>query len=697
MSSFLSESEVYSFLNRAGFEIPAFFSIQNEKDIESITFSSSDDVVIKGEVDGVFHKSDVGLVVIESYSPQRVLECLTKWKAEFKQQFKRLLVIEKVAYKAIKDIPSEIFFSLSYESSLGHVARLGIGGIHSEFWAKKEPPIYITADLSVTQVLEKLSYHTLGHLWFGLLRQQEALLTVESAKKFIQAILHLLNMNDLPDLIEVNPMVITEDDRIVALDGVGVIKGPSEVLAASKRPVSAILSPKKVAIAGVSTKKRSFGNMILDNIVSSQLGKENIFVLRDGLKEFEGCPCLSDITALKERGVDALIVALPPGPTIEIVEQLCEQQSGAEVIYLVAGGIGDGADQQGHAKKIEFILQKYRKQGKWTPTLVGPNSLGIVLSKLKFNSLFIPPEKLDVEFSEKGKIAFISQSGAFFITRLSNSHQLPLKYAYCVGNQLDLTVGQTLSVLKEDDSVELYALYIEGFKPGDLTVIAREVREIVARKGNVVIYKAGRTEEGSKAAAGHTGAMGGAYDIESSTLESAGAIVCHSIEQFSAKMRFYGHYSQQPKIIGVISNAGFETVNSADLFADSLIAVDETIKLNLEDFLKKVRLDHLVSVSNPFDITPMADESVYLYAIEQMLAQYDAVIASIVPLTERIDTSENGARELATKLNIITKKWNKPLLVVVDSGSQYDSYRNILEQQGVLVFSNLEQASLLLR
>ncbi len=694
MSNFLSESQIYELLATNGLGVPRYYRLTTLEDIADISFASGEDVVIKGEVEDIFHKSDVGLVRLTTFDVQEVKTLFTQWKQEFADRFKSLLVIERVKFTTVKGFPTECFFSIAYDDSYGYVARLGIGGIHSEFWAKQYPPMIITKDDVLNDVLERLSNHLLGHLWFGLLRQQEALLPVDRVKSFLQSIQKLLAQKNLPELLEVNPFVIS-NDQLIALDGVGIKQNRDRTGCKTEIKREALLTPSRVALAGVSTTKKNFGSMILDNILQSQLSIDAITLIKPGLDSYKGCRCIASVTDLKEQAVDALIIALPPRATVDMVEQLCLNGGGADIVYLVAGGIGDGADSSGEAKRLADVLTKYRDAGKWTPRLVGPNSLGIVLSNLSFNSLFIPPEKLEVHFAPQGNLAFLSQSGAFFITRLSTMPELPTKYAFCIGNQFDVTMGELLEVCSGDQDVDVFSIYLEGIKEGDLYALTKVISRLRTEQRRVVVYKGGRSAEGAKAAAGHTGAMASAYDFIATILQQAGADICHTIEEFSLKTLFFSKYREEIKSIGVISNAGFESVRSADIFAERLKSLTQDNQKKLDTVFQQAKLAHLISANNPLDLTPMADEQVYLSSVEVMLEQYDAVVLGVVPLTERLDTSDSGGQFFARELKKLSLRYKKPIIVAIDAGKQYQVYRQQFAQEGIITFCAIEKSVLL--
>ena len=657
-------------------------------------------------MDELWHKSDGGMVQFQKYSEKSLIDFFNKGKGQFKERFKGVLVVKKVPFEKRDNLPSEIFLSIKYEDSYGPVARLGFGGVHTEMWAEKHPPIEIYLGRSLNEVLEELSFHLLGKMWLGLLRQEPPMLPVQEVKAIVKNIFRMLldfqdqylglKKSELSfDLIEINPLVIV-DDKLVAIDGVGVKKESSFKYMNKRLEKDSLLSPFKIAIAGVSSKKENFGNLIFSNLKKSKIEKEDLLVIKPGTEEFQGVKCVQSLAELKCSPVDHLILALPPSACYDSIVKLCEQNGGAEFLFLVAGGIGDGADKEGIGKKLEGFLLDRLEKNMWIPRIIGPNSLGTILSSISLNTLFIPDEKLPISFNSKGKMAFISQSGAFFITRLSQMESLPLKYAFCIGNQLDLSFSELVDVLLQDSAIEVISLYVEGFKTYDLYFLAESIKRASLKGKKIIVYKAGRSEKGSIAAAGHTGAMPGTYQFEMKVLKNSGAIVCASISDFNFINLFYSKIEKQfsLKKVGVITNAGFESVVSADILENSIFSFSDTLNQRIEQILKDQHLNSLVSSSNPMDLTPMASESCFIDISREVLTEADLLAVSFVPLTNMIETSIiEKAESFASQLSVISKEFQKPLFVIVDSGALYDKYRSCFEKKGLTVFSSMEQAS----
>ncbi len=136
-----------------------------------------------------------------------------------------------------------------------------------------------------------------------------------------------------------------------------------------------------------------------------------------------------------------------------------------------------------------------------------------------------------------------------------------------LGNQIDLTVSDYLNFLKDEPEVRTFAVYMEGFRPGDGHAFARAVKEIAAAGRTVIVYKSGRSPEGRGAASSHTASVAGDYPICRSVLEQAGAVVCGDIEEFENMVRGFESLADKRtggSRVGLVSNAGFECVIMAD-------------------------------------------------------------------------------------------------------------------------------------
>lgn len=709
-SSFIPEHTIYSLLSKVGINTPKHCFIENFDELNNKLFSNGQAVVIKGIADELWHKSDNNALHFCDYDISAIDKLVSNMQKGVSQQFDWLgtLITERVAMKKADHAPSEILVSLKIDQNSGTTISMGFGGLLTEEWSqqlKSSLLIWPVSVYSPQEALEELEEHWLGKILLGKVRQQAALTTRDLLKEFLQKLWDLITHMEQQEIefVEINPFVINSKSELVALDGVGLKKQQNH------KPIypvpvkdDSFLSPKRIAIAGVSNKSGNVGNLILENLKQSSLNDDNLLAIKPGVKSFSGISCIDDVQSLPKNAVDILIIALPARACVEMIEQLCQQGSGAEVVYIVAGGIGDGADQEGFGKRLTTLVQSFRKQKKWCPAIVGPNGLGMLLSPLKLNSLFIPQRKLNVKFDSDSQVALISQSGAFLITRLSRHSNLSLKYGFSIGNQLDMKLSDFMALVARDKSVRVLGLYIEGFADGDVCAVAELVKLYRSENRHVVIYKGGRSQLGQTAAAGHTGAMTGDYQIQKRLLSKAGAIIAESFNQFNAVFKWTAAYPDLHTIgkLAIVTNAGYETVGSVDTLGDNdsgrLYEFNQDDTEELNKVIRRHQLEGLVAPSNPLDLTPMANEAMYFDCVKSMI-EFGAgiVMLGLVPLSEKLDTEQlTQAEQFAIKLKELAQYSGRLIGIVIDAGMPYQQYKDVFENQGFPVFDGMDTAVL---
>ncbi len=705
MSTFIHEIHAYDLLDQAGLATPRRAVIRpGERPV--LPFAEGEGVVVKGVADEVWHKSDIGLVRFETFEVAKITALATEMQAigERHGAWIGTLVAEKVPFKRVSGLPTEALVALRKTPEAGWTVVLGLGGLHTNAWGEEiQPLLWPHALVTPDEALAELKAHWLGRVWLGTLRQGEALTDESKLDAFLKGLWKLVDLLEIENatLLEMNPVVLGPDGSPLALDGVGVVEPRSEVQD-TRCPLDAdtlrriLLEPRTIAIAGVSAKAGSPGRMILENILRSNLPKSAIRPIKPGEAEILGLPCLQGFEALAADPVDILILSLPAPLTVQALEQLCAQGGGASVVYLVPGGLGDGADKQGLGKRVVELMRSRRAAGLWTPALIGPNGLGFLASPAHLNTLFIPEDKLPF-MAKGGALSLVSQSGAFFITRLSTQPELPLRYGVSIGNQMDVALSDFVSALGADPDTKVVATYIEGFAEGDLVRFAAASADLVAKGKQVIAYKGGRSAAGQKAASSHTGALAGDWALQKALLERAGVLVCESVARFDAALSWLAIYpTGRPNHVAVLTNAGYESVVSADVLEGALEChhLDAGQEVELADLLKSHGLSDLVSAHLPLDLTPMANGDAYVDCTELCAkTAADTVVVGLVPLTKRLETEDLAVMAAqAARYRTIAEATGKRIGVAIEGGPMYAAYRESFQKAGIPVFSSMEVA-----
>ncbi len=611
----------------------------------------------------------------------------------------------------------ELLVGVRATREFGPVVAAGLGGTDTEFLAERLRPGRAVAKAAAlvtdperflelfrrTTSYEALSGNTRGGVPCV---SDDALLDGFRAFFRIARTLCVPSPGGDPELVEleVNPFRI-RDGRLVALDGrarLGTAVRPSP-----DRPVEAIrrlLLPQSIAVLGVSATSRNVGRIILGNLLESGFPRDRLRVVKDGVEEVDGVTCVPALSALEES-LDLLVIAAGGAQLPDLVR---EAASGGRVrsAIVVAGGVGETEGSGDLAEDVKAALAESRRRPDGGMVLLGPNSLGVISRPGGYDTLFIPSERLDKRrHAPPRPVALLSQSGAFIITRMSNLEFLDPAFAVSLGNQLDVTSSDLVAALADRDDVHTIGIYLEGLNDLDGLALARRVESVVRAGRRVVFYKAGRSEAGRSAAAGHTASIAGDAEVCRATLEQAGALVTDTFREFEQLLELSASLHGKTVTgsrIGVVTNAGYEAVGMADAvrgerYACSLPPLADDTAARLRGILARHRLDALVGARNPLDLTPMAGEDAYLEAVQLLLEaeELDAVIVGVVPLTAALATGPDEvgqAHSLARRLPPLLHAAHRPSAVVIDSGPLYLPLVRALRLEGIAVFSSADQA-----
>ncbi len=618
---------------------------------------------------------------------------------------------------------TELFVGIRNTTEFGPIISAGFGGVEMETLASatvKGAAVAIAPTGLVTgaEFLElfsrTLSYQRLSGRMRGSRRLVTDAILEECFAAFIEVANHFSVNNPESRFhiqeLEVNPFSVV-GAHLAPLDGFCSF-APSTT-GAEARPIAKIgrlLEPRSAAIIGVSSKGMNMGRIILRNIVAGGFDKERAYVVRPGLDEIDGIRCVPSIADLPEK-VDLFVVAVGAGQVPEVIEALLDHDK-AESVILIPGGLGEKEGSQDLARGLQERIRSAHRESGGGPVFIGGNSLGVISHPGRYDTMFIPESKLPKSRGDYPRATcFISQSGAYIITNLSRMPWFDPAFALSIGNQIDLTASDLLSFIKDDERIDVFAVYMEGFQPGDGLAFSRVVRETVALGKDVVFYKAGRTTEGRSATAGHTASVAGDYAVCEAALQEAGAWVASDFNEFSDLLRLCTRLRGKKaggNRIASISNAGFEAVGMADSIRGSsfelrLPPFGEKTASALQESLEAYRLDGLVDVKNPFDITPMANDSAYSDLVSTIIEDpgLDAVVVGIVPLTPALQTlpGEAGDREsihnpesVCQLLTHVAKTTDKPIVAVIDSGKIFDPMEQALEAGGIPVFRSADRA-----
>ena len=724
--SALFEHEVYRLLAAAGIaKTPkhAVLASDSEAADELVASFPGSRVVVKIVSGSIAHKSDVGGVAIVAKQPAAVRAACQSMLAELSELDIAGVMLTEFVEADAGGAGNELLVGLRNTREFGMILSAGLGGVDTELFAagSRRGQAVVSASTALTTAEEFLelfkptiAYRKLA----GLTRGGHELVTDEALLDCFGAFIRLANNCSAGDPetdfaieeLEVNPFTCAKGS-LVALDGLCRFGRPQS--ARPPRPqakIDRLLHPASIGIIGASATRMNFGRITLKNIIASGYDKSRLLVINPDGQEVDGVRCALSLGALEGK-LDLLILAVTADVAFGIVDEVIRTDA-VESVLLIPGGMGETESSREPARQMQAKIDEARRSGRG-PVFAGANCLGIISHPGNYDSWFIPEERLPrAQKKAQRSAALISQSGAFLVTRLSKNGWLDPAYMVALGNQNDITHGDMVENFAANPDIHVIGTYVEGFKDLDGLALARAVRKATVAGKQVVIYKAGQSAAGGRAAMGHTASIAGDYEVALAVLTQAGALVASDVSEFSDL--FFISDCMRNKVVGgkrlgAVAGAGYDTVAIADSiqvgdFSMSLATIGASTRERLQAVLASKKLDALMEVRNPFDINPGADDEAHLLCTEAMAdePEVDCVVVGLDPTSPMVRSLQKSARpgfdidspeSIVQTLPALVAACPKPIVAFIDGGALFDPMADKLMEKGVCILRSSERAT----
>ncbi|MEW5815882.1 MAG: acetate--CoA ligase family protein [Spirochaetota bacterium] len=706
----LYEFEVYKILEILGLKTPRYFFARDEADITNYSLSlfGSSKIVLKVVSKSIAHKQKLGGVSIVYKDLEFVRYSFKKMRSVFQsrgQNIEGILLVDYIDYS--KDLGNEVLLGFRESESFGPVISFSKGGTDAEHFAANFsapnlllPPVdreWASALLLSTKIHEK--YEAEGKADY-ITKIIDAELKLSSLSISFSNFFKSTAGYTIKEF-EINPFVFNYDDNFIALDGYATFKPkeiePVDLALKPKETLSPFFEPRGIAVIGVSrSESLSAGYVLVKNLLHT--GRDDVYCVnaRGGTVEISGKTyrLFTSICEIDDP-VDLAIITVPAEATLPVVRECVKR--GVKGILLIPGGFSE------INKNREVEEEILATAGRHSIRLMGPNCLGIILAgdenKKGMNTFFIPEEKFKVSLDKEKNVAILSQSGAMGIMEIYNlKNAISPRVIVSYGNQLDIDPADLVQYFDSDPSVDVIGLYIEGFKRGG----GRKFFNVGSKSRKpIIVYKAGRTEAGKKAAQSHTASIAGEYEVAKAAMKQAGLIVADSMidhGDFVKTFALLHDFKVSGKRVAVIANAGYEKTYAADNLGDMVLA---ELDKPTEERLKEV-LPPFANVDALLDLTPMVTDEQYEKCIDIMLSsdKVDAICLSIVPQAQILHTTDEEIdtykENIAARIVATVHKHKKPAVISVNvvygTDAIYNKFGQVLDAGGVPTFLTAERA-----
>jgi acetyltransferase len=432
-----------------------------------------------------------------------------------------------------------------------------------------------------------------------------------------------------------------------------------------------LFAPEAIAVFGANERSDSVAGRVFDNLCKGGFGGP-IYAVNPKYKQLFGKPCFRSIKAIG-KPVDLAVIATPARTILKIIHDCGEQRVRAAIV--ISAGFND-SDEQGRALK-KSLLDAARS---YQIRILGPNCLGLIRPSSGMNATF------SKSTAATGQLALISQSGALCTSILdwAGAQDIGFSAIISLGNAADIGFGDLLDYLAQDVETRSILLYVEGIR--DARSFMSGLR-IAARMKPVVLIKAGRHTEGSRAAITHTGAMIGADDVFDAALQRAGVVRAMTIEQlFSAAQLLSTRHRINGNRLAIITNGGGLGVMATDRAID----LGVTIATLSDDSIARLNncLPAYWSCTNPIDLLGDADESRYQVAVNTCLED-PGVDGVLVMLSPQAMTNPMACAQAVIDVQNVN---DKPVLACWMGEQQVDSANMLFAKHHLPCFPNPESS-----
>lgn len=438
--------------------------------------------------------------------------------------------------------------------------------------------------------------------------------------------------------------------------------------------LDALFKPRSVAIVGASNNPLSIGHIVMQNLLDHGF-QGPIYPINPKSKFIKSFKAYTSVTEIPDE-VDLVNISIK-NTLVPYVLEDCGKKGVKFAIVHTAGFKEVGEEGLQLERQIVEIAHKYGMR------IYGPNSQGIQNSdpaiSVYANFTFVP--------MSPGNISIVAQSGGVGETLKLHLYRIGkgIRMYASFGNEADVSMNEIIDYYGQDEETKVIMVHIETMKDPEGFL---EVANRVTRKKPILALKTGKTSEGTKAVASHTGSLIEQETIADVIFKKSGVLRFHSQEDMiDAAIAFSNQPVPKGDRVVIVTNTG----------GPAIIAVDECInaglklaKLSLKTVttLKKLVFREAI-VSNPVDVVATAGPEQYGGTVEALLKDPNIDSLLLVFVTAPFVDCEGIAR----KLGELGRTSKKPVVCQVMTIEKWAEVIRLIREGNIPVYDFAETAA----
>ena len=669
----ITEEASKSILKSYGVKVPPYALAKTAKEAVKASKKIGFPLVMKIVSPQILHKTDAGGVKVGIENAKDVKKTFDQIIKNVKKYDKKAeikgVLLEKMVPKGV-----EMIVGLQVDPQFGPVIMAGLGGVMTEVFkdvAWRMLPISLADAKSMIEELKS------SKLFKGFRGSAPIDLNM-LAKALVQIGKIGVDNASYINSIDFNPIVVYPKSYFVVDAKIILAKEVNPNAISKAKPnaefMEKFFTPQSVALVGASATPGKVGNSVLDSLAKHDY-KGTVYPINPKSEEILGIKCYPGIGAIPGN-VDLVVVCVDLSVTPPVLEE-CAKKGIHNVVIVSGGGKELGGERAMYEAQVKELSEKHKIR------IIGPNCIGMFNAANRLDCAFQGQARM--VRAKLGSVALLSQSGTMGISFLESADSFGLSKMISYGNRSDVDEADMIWYLANDPQTKVIALYVEGF--GDGRKFIETAKQVMAEKKKpIVIWKSGRTEAGAKQAASHTGSLGGSNAIIMGAFKQAGIISVDSYQELVAVTKALAWQpAAKGNKVAMCSNGAGPMIGGIDQFERLGLQLAQVSQKTLDEMKAHFPPTYVIGKGNPADVTGGANAEDYRYTIEKFYEDpnVDIVMPWFVfqddPLEETI----------IQHLSNFSKQQKKPLLVGGNGGPYTQKISELIEKEGVPVYSDL--------